>query len=349
MKSAVAVGSRTVGAGHPVLVIAEAGVNHNGDPDLAKQLVEAAAAAGADAVKFQAVSAARVASAVAAKVGYQRATADPSESQVQMLRRLELPSDAYGMLARRCAEQGLLFLCSPFDAQSVDALEATGVPAFKVGSGELTNHPFLAHIARKGRPVLLSTGMSTLPEVREAAAVVTAGGAELVLLHCVSTYPARVADANLRAIPTMAQELDVPVGWSDHTLNDEVAVAAVAIGACVVEKHLTLDRSMEGPDHAASLEPVDFTRLVRAIRHVEAAVGDGVKRPVPDEEENRRLVRRSLVVTEDLPAGEMLTECVVDALRPGTGIPPSRRHEVVGRRARRDLGAGELLGWDALE
>lgn len=342
------IGGRRVGGDAPVLVIAEIGVNHNGNPALARSLVEAAADAGADAVKVQSFSAERVAGARAPKAAYQLETTDTRESQLAMLRRLELPTGEEAALAARCSELGLMFLSTPFDPASADALEAVEVPAYKVGSGDLTNHPLLAYVAAKRRPVLLSTGMADLAEVSDAAAVVRGAGAPLVLLHCVSSYPADPAEANLRAIPAIAHALDTPVGWSDHTSGLSTALAAVALGACVVERHLTLDRTLPGPDHAASSEPAEFGALVAAIRAVESALGDGVKRPADSERENRRLVRRSLVAARDLPVGTVLEEAMLDALRPGTGIAPSAWREVVGRRLGRDLAAHEPLAWDDL-
>jgi N-acetylneuraminate synthase/N,N'-diacetyllegionaminate synthase len=343
MAPTIDVAGRRVGAGEPVLVIAEAGVNHNGDLALALDLVDAAAGAGADAVKFQAFSAARVVARSAPKADYQLAGTDPGESQLDMLRRLELSADANAALQARCAERGVLFLSTPFDVQSADGLDALGIPAFKIGSGELTNHLLLAHVARLGRPVLLSTGMAELDEVRAAVELVRGLGAGVMVLHCVSEYPAALEDANLRAIPTMAAELGVPVGWSDHTPGTEAAVAAVALGAAVVEKHLTLDRAMEGPDHAASLEPGRFADLVRSVRRVESALGDGVKRPAPAELSNRERVRRGLVVTRDLPAGHLVTQADLDALRPPAGISPAAIGDVLGRRTARAIARGEPL------
>jgi N-acetylneuraminate synthase/N,N'-diacetyllegionaminate synthase len=344
----VDIGGRRVGPGAPVLVIAEAGVNHNGDLDLARRLVDAAADAGADIVKFQAFRADRVAAPHAPKAGYQLEATDPGESQRDMLRRLELSGEANAALRDHCAERGVVFLSSPFDTASADDLERLGVPAFKIGSGELTNHPFLEYVARKELPVILSTGMATLDEVRDAGAVIAAAGAPYAVLHCVSNYPSAAADSNLRAIPAMASALGVPVGWSDHTTGTETALAAVALGACILEKHLTLDRSLPGPDHAASFEPGELADLIAAVRTAEAALGDGVKRPAANELANREIVRRGLVLTRDLAAGETLAPELLDALRPGTGITPAQLGEVVGRRAARPLPAGHRLGWEDL-
>jgi N,N'-diacetyllegionaminate synthase len=340
----VEIGGRTVGHGAPCFVIGEAGVNHDGDPERALALVDAAAEAGVDAVKFQTFDASRLVAVDAPKARYQLDGTDPQESQRTMLARLELDAPAHRALVARCAERGVVFLSTPFDAQSADLLEELGVPAFKLASPDLTNLPLIEHVARKGRPLLLSTGMAELDEVREAVATALGAGAPgVVVLHCVSAYPADPREANLRAITTLAEALGLPVGWSDHTLGEETALAAVALGAAVLEKHLTLDRTLPGPDHAASLEPDELARLVRAVRVVEAALGDGVKRPAPSEAENRRVVRRSLAAAYDLDAGTVVEAPMLLALRPGTGISPARLHDVVGRRLARPVRGGALL------
>jgi len=346
----VTLAQRAIGAGHPVFVIAEAGVNHNGDLDLARRLVDVAAAAGADAVKFQTFAAERVATREAPKADYQRQTTSAEESQQQMLRRLELSPAAHRELQAHARGRGLLFLSTPFDEPSADLLDALGVPAIKIGSGEVTNLPFLQHIARKGRPVILSTGMSTLDEVAAAVAAVRATGhLELILLHCVSEYPARAIDANLRAMQTLAGAFRTPVGYSDHTTGLEVALAAVALGASVIEKHFTLDRTLPGPDHRASLEPAELTALVRGIRVVEQALGNGVKAPTPGELANRIVARRSLAAAVDLPVGCALTRESLCALRPATGIPPASLPVVLGRKLTRARRAGEVITWGDLE
>jgi N,N'-diacetyllegionaminate synthase len=314
---------RLIGPGEPCLIIAEAGVNHDGLLERALALVDAAHAARADAVKFQTFRAEALVSPGAAKAEYQKQDR-AEESQLEMIRRLELPFDAFPAIQTRAAERGLLFLSTPFDELSADWLAQLEVPAFKVGSGDLTNLPFLRYLARRGVPLILSTGMSTLREVRDAVdAVRETAPVPLALLHCVSSYPADPADANLRAMATLAAAFEVPVGYSDHTAGIETALAAVALGACVVEKHLTLDRALPGPDHAASLEPDAFARMVEGIRTVERALGDGIKRPRPSEADAASVARRSLVITRDLEAGTVLDGSHVAIRRPGTGIPPS--------------------------
>jgi N-acetylneuraminate synthase/N,N'-diacetyllegionaminate synthase len=332
-----------VGRGQRVFVIAEAGVNHNGDPELARRLARTAADAGADAVKFQTFDADRVASEDSPKAAYQLETTNPNESQRQMLRSLQLPEDEYEPLARFCGELGIVFLSTPFDELSVDLLEPL-VPAFKLGSGEVTNLPLLRHVAGKGKPVILSTGMSDLAEVREAvAALRRAGDPPLVLLHCVSSYPAPASAANLRAIQTMAEDTGVPIGYSDHTEGLEASLAAVALGACVIEKHFTLDRAMEGPDHPASLEPADLARLIAGIREVEAALGNGEKQPQDVELPNRDVVRRSLTAARPIAAGEEITAGHLISLRPAGGISPMDFDRVIGRVAAREIPAGERI------
>ena len=344
------IGARRIGGGAPCFVIAEAGVNHNGDPALAAALVDAAADAGADAVKFQTFAADRLTTAAAPKADYQRARTGDSDSMREMLRKLELPPDAHRTLQQRCAARGMMFLSTPFDEHSADLLDDLGVPAFKVPSGEITNTLLLDHIARKGRPLLMSTGMATLDEVRCAVDTVRrAGNDALALLQCTSAYPAPIERANLRSIATLAETFAVPVGYSDHTLGTTAAFAAVALGASIVEKHLTTDRTLAGPDHAASLEPQEFAALVRGVRDVEAALGDGVKAPAPEEHAIAAVARRSLVAARQLRAGETLTREMVAAKRPGTGLAPATLPQFVGRRLRVDVAADALLSHDMFE
>jgi N,N'-diacetyllegionaminate synthase len=343
-ESTVFIGSRRIGPGEPVFIIAEAGVNHNGDFGLAKQLVDAAQEAGADAVKFQTFRAENVASPAAEKAAYQVETTGAEESQLSMLRRLELPDEAYRELEKYCQARGILFLSTPFDERSVDLLDDLNVPAFKVGSGELTNLPFLRYIAKRRKPVILSSGMATLEEVKLAVNVLRGAGCNgIIVLHCVSAYPAEPADANLRAMATMAAALELPVGFSDHTVTFEVPIAAAALGACVIEKHITLDTSLPGPDHRTSFDPADFTKLCYAIRNVEKALGDGTKRPSPNELDVARVARRSLHVARDLERGHALRADDLIACRPGSGISVAAWDSVVGRRLSHALAGGVML------
>lgn len=344
------VAGRRIGKGQPCFVIAEAGVNHNGSLQLALQLVDAAASAGADAVKFQTFHAEDVASADARQARYQQVNTGRVESQLEMARRLELSPDDHQRLVRHCRSKRIMFLSSPFDLRSADLLADLGVPAYKVGSGELTNHPFLAHLAGKGRPLIISTGMAAIREVDEAmAAVASAGAAPVALLHCVSNYPTDPTDCNLAAMGTLREAFGVPVGWSDHTLGVHVAVAAVALGASIIEKHLTLDRRLPGPDHRASIEPAEFRELVRQARDVEAAIGTGEKRPRSSEEDTAAVARRSLFAASDLPEGHRLGAVDIRVLRPGTGIPPNRLAELLGRSLKRPVAAGTMLREDDFE
>ena len=345
----VEIGHHSVGPGSPCFIIAEAGVNHNGDVESARRLVDVAVEAGADAVKFQTFHAGKLASIDAPKAEYQLQTTPDAESQLEMLRGLELSPQAHRELQAYCAERGVLFMSTPFDNESADLLDELKVPVFKIGSGEITNWPLLEHVAAKGKPLILSTGMSYLSEVDEAVRVIRGLGCDqLILLHCVTNYPAEPADANLRAMQTMAMAFDVPVGYSDHTLGINVPVAAVALGACVIEKHFTLDRTLPGPDQAASLEPNEFSAMVAGIRTVEAALGQAKKEPSPSEMANRRIARRSLAASVDIPAGSVLERHTLTTLRPATGIQPPVLEEILGLRVIRPLNAGQILEWGHL-
>ena len=345
----VKIGGCKIGSGQPCFIIAEAGVNHNGNREMALKMVDAAKAAGADAVKFQTFRAEKIVTPDAPMAVYQRQATGIDEFQLQMLKRLELSPEAHRELQAYCRERDLLFLSTPFDEESADFLEMLGIPAFKVPSGEITNMPFLEHIAGKGRPIILSTGMSSLEEVRAAADLIRKiGNNYLILLHCVSAYPANAADANLRAMQTMERAFDVPVGYSDHTLGVEVALAAVALGACVIEKHFTLDRNLSGPDHRASLEPDELRTLVSGVRTVEAALGHGRKEPAPCEAETASVARKSVVAARHIPAGAVLTEEMVALKRPGSGLHPSLLSLLLGRKARHDIPAGTLLTLEML-
>ncbi len=341
----VEIAGRKIGSGFPCFVIAEAGVNHNGSLELALKLVDAAAVAGADAVKFQTFVAERLVTVTAAKAAYQARNTGTDGSQLEMLKALELSPEAHATLIAHCRQRGILFLSSPFEEESSDFLDALGVTAFKVPSGELTNLPLLRHLARKGRPLIVSTGMATLAEVDEAVeALRGAGCRKIILLHCVSQYPADPQDSNLRAMATMREAFGVPVGFSDHARDSTVAIVAVALGACVLEKHFTLDRALPGPDHRASVEPEELTALVRAVRSAEQALGDGRKEPKSCETETARTARKSLVAAKVIAMGATLTADMVEIKRPGTGLPPKRMAMLLGRRARLEIPSGVLLG-----
>jgi N-acetylneuraminate synthase/N,N'-diacetyllegionaminate synthase len=340
-----AIGAREIGPPHPCYVIAEAGVNHNGDVSLAHSLVDAAAETGADAVKFQTFDPGRLVSERAPKAEYQKQTTGTAESQKTMLEALVLSRPAHRELAAHARERGLQFLSSPFDEESADFLMELDLPAFKIPSGEVTNLPLLRHIARFGRPLLVSTGMCEMAEVSEAMdAIRIAGDPPVALLHCVSNYPADPRSANLRAMPSLAAAFGVPVGWSDHTMGIDIALAAVALDACVLEKHLTVSRSLPGPDHRASLEPQEFARLVRGVRAVELARGDGIKRPQDEELGTREVARKSLHWTRALAKGHCVDLTDLICLRPGHGVPPGRLDQVVGCRLLRDVEEGAMVG-----
>jgi N-acetylneuraminate synthase len=341
-----------------VFVIAEAGVNHNGDPALAVRLADAARAAGADAVKFQTFRAEDVVSESAPTADYQRANTGAT-SQFAMIKALELTDEGHRQVARHCAAAGIEFFSTPFSPAAVDQLVALGVRRLKLPSGEITNRPLLQKAAATGLPLLVSTGMSTLDEVRTAVGWIEQawqqGGrpqAEpaLVLLHCTSAYPAPADALNLRAVATLAGAFpQLPVGYSDHSHGIEAALGAIALGASVIEKHLTLDKGMAGPDHLASADPSEFAALVQAIRRLEPMLGDGVKRPQPIEENTRAVARRSVVTARSLPPGHVLAAADLVLRRPGTGIAPDQLEALVGRRLRTRVAADVPLQWSELE
>lgn len=340
----LALASREVGPGHSCYVIAEGGVNHNGDVALAHRLVEAAADAGVDAVKFQTFNPERLVAAGSPKADYQKRATGATESQRAMLEALVLPRAAHHELAAHARERGIQFLSSPFDEESADFLLDLDLPAFKIPSGEITNLPLLRHLARFGRPLLLSTGMSEMVEVSEAMDVIrTASDPPLALFHCVSNYPAEPRSANLRAMRSLADAFGVPVGWSDHTMGIEIALAATALGACLLEKHLTLSRGLSGPDHRASLEPSEFAALVRGVRAVESALGDGIKRPQDEELGIRKVARKSLHWTRALPAGHRVEPTDLTCLRPGEGLPPSHADRLGGLPLLRNVEQGAMV------
>ena len=344
----VRIAGKTIGEGYPVFVIAEAGCNHNGNIAMAKRLVDAASEAEADAVKFQTFTSSALVIPHAAKADYQKKNSgSPDETQYALLKKLELPFHSFTTLKAYCKEKGIIFLSTPFDNGSADLLDQLHVPAFKIASGEITNFPFLSHIARKKKPIILSTGMSTLEEVEKAVALLNqSGGAELILLHCTSDYPAPPEDVNLRAMNTLHRRFRVPAGLSDHTPGGAVALAAVALGASVIEKHLTLDKGLPGPDHRASLEPHELKLLVEDIRSVEKALGDGIKKPSPAEIRTRFFARKSIVTATPIKKGQLLTERNLTVKRPGTGISPTEWETVLGRKAVRDFEKDELLEID---
>ena len=321
------------------LIIAEAGVNHNGRLDLALKLVDEAKRAGADAVKFQTAIPSLVATTFAGKAPYQKRTTQPAESQLRMLEKILLPLEAFRQISDYCAEQGIIFFSTAFDLTSLELLEALKQPFHKIPSGEITNLPFLREVGRCGRPVLLSTGMCNLGEVESAINAIEVAGTPrsmITALQCNTEYPTPLCDVNLRAMCTLGNAFGVQFGYSDHTEGIDVPIAAVALGASVIEKHLTLAREMPGPDHKASIEPDEFSAMVRSIRRIEEALGSSQKKPSMSELQNRLVARRSIVALTSIKAGDLFSPQNVCAKRPGGGISPMRWDEVVGRVASRD-------------
>ena len=331
------------------LIIAEAGVNHNGNFELAKRLVDKAVEGGADIVKFQTCKAENVISRYADKAEYQKVTTGEADSQLEMVRKLMLTYEEYGKLKEYCDEKGIEFLSTAFDLPSVDYLHSIGMRRWKIPSGEITNLPLLIKIAQLGEPIIMSTGMSELSEVGDAIKVLKENGAgEITILHCTTEYPAPYEDVNLKAIDTMKEAFGLPVGYSDHTKGLEIPVAAVARGACVIEKHFTLDRNMEGPDHKASIEPDELKQMVDMIRHVEAAIGDGVKKVSPSELKNQDIARKSIIAKTMIKAGDVFSEENITTKRPGSGINPMKWFDLLGKRAKHDYQEDYLIEEDEL-
>ncbi|MBU1666270.1 MAG: N-acetylneuraminate synthase [Gammaproteobacteria bacterium] len=330
----------------PVLIIAEAGVNHNGDLELARRLIDAAAEAGADLVKFQTFKADRLVTATARKADYQTRNSGGGETQHEMLRRLELSPEAHHELIAHCQTRGIGFFSTGFDNESVDFLASLGQERFKIPSGEITNLPYLRNMGRYGREIILSTGMATLGDIEAAIDALEQAGtprSRLTVLHCTTEYPTPMAEVNLRAMQSIAQAFGVRVGYSDHTPGIEVAIAATALGATIIEKHFTLDRNLPGPDHKASLEPDELKAMVAAIRNIEIALGDGIKRLTPSEAKNKPIARKSLVASQSIREGEMFSAENITAKRPGTGISPMRWDEVMGQVAKRNYQVDDLI------
>lgn len=327
-----------------VTIIAEAGVNHNGNFGLAMEMADAAKTAGADIVKYQTFQPEELASRYADKASYQKETTDAGESQLSMLKKLTLLPEEYQQLKHHCDEIDITFLSTPFDLESIAFLDTLDMPFWKIPSGEVTNLPYLLAIAKTKRPVVMSTGMCETEEIQAAMDVLRESGTpKVTLLHCNTEYPTPYADVNLRAMASMRERFGVEVGYSDHTPGVEVPIAAAAMGAAVIEKHFTLDRNMEGPDHKASLEPDELKAMVSAVRHVEAALGDGVKQPSSSEQKNMAIARKSIVARRAIRRGELLTEENLTAKRPGSGISPMRWFEIIGTRAARDFAEDELI------
>lgn len=326
------------------LIIAEAGVNHNGSLDLALEMVDAAKDAGADIVKFQTAKPEKVISRFAEKAEYQKETTGSDESQLEMCKKIHLKYDDYYVIKKHCEKKKIDFLSTPFDLDSVDFLEELGCTMWKIPSGEITNLPYLEKIGNTKKPVILSTGMCTRKEIGEALEVLNKAGSERVsLLHCVTQYPTPYQDVNLAAMISMKNEYKCEVGFSDHTLGIEIPIAAVAMGATIVEKHFTMDRTMIGPDHKASLEPNELKQMIVSIRNVEEAIGDGEKKPALSEIANINIARKSIVAAQNIKKGELFTEQNITTKRPGNGISPMRWYDVIGQMANRNYMEDELI------
>ncbi len=326
-----------------VYIIAEAGVNHNGSFETACKMVDAAKAAGVDCIKFQTFKSKNLVSRTAQKAEYQKATTGDS-SQQDMLKKLELSFADFSRLKEYCGRKGICFLSTPFDFDSIDFLNTIEMPFWKVPSGEVTNFPYLLALAKTGKPVVMSTGMCTLQEIQEAIDVLRKNGTkEIKLLHCNTEYPTPFEDVNLKAMQTMRNKFQLEVGYSDHTKGIEVPIAAVTLGATIIEKHFTLDRNMEGPDHKASLEPQELAEMVKSIRNIEKALGNGDKAPSPSEQKNIAVARKSIVAKTKINSGEIFSEKNITVKRPGTGISPMKWFEVLGKKAIRDFDEDELI------
>lgn len=329
-----------------VFIIAEAGVNHNGSVETAKKLISAAKEAGADSVKFQTSRADKVISRFAPKAEYQKKTTGEFESQLDMARKLALSKEAHKELIDDCGRKGIMFLSTPFDLEGIDLLNSLGLETLKIPSGEITNLPYLRKIGSLGKKIIISTGMASLEEVRAALEILGSCGTskeDLIVLHCNTEYPTPVEDVNLTAMLTIRDAFKVKVGYSDHTLGIEVPIAAVALGAVAIEKHLTLDKTLQGPDHKASLEPDEFKKMVESIRNIEKASGDGVKKASPSEIKNKAIARKSIVAKRNIGKGECFTEENITAKRPGTGISPMAWDALIDKRAKRPFAEDELI------
>jgi len=348
MEKYIQIGNRKIGTGRPVFIIAEAGVNHNGNLKLAKKMVDSAKSSGADAIKFQTFKAEKMATPDAPKARYQE-SAVSSESQFEMLKSLELSEFDFVKLFNYCKKKKIIFLSTPFDADSAEFLYKLSVPIFKISSGELTNTLLLLQIAKYGKPIILSTGMATMQEVKDAVRMIySTGNKKLILLHCTSNYPARFVDLNLKAIKTLRKAFNIPVGYSDHTEGMHAAIYAIAMGACVIEKHFTLNRNFHGPDHKFSLEPKKLFEMIKNIRDIEKVIGNGIKIPAKSEDEIKKAARKSIVADTDIRKGVRLTEDMVAFKRPGTGIEPKYLNRIIGRRLKFNIEKDRVFTWDLI-
>ena len=342
----ITIANKKIGDGYPIFFIAEAGVNHNGSIQLAYKLIDVASASGADAVKFQTFKAENLVSKNAQKAEYQKQVTNQSESQLNMLKKLELDTNAHKKLINYCKKKDIVFLSTPFDHESIDLLNGLGLQIFKIPSGEITSLTYLRHIGSLGKEVILSTGMSTLKEIEEALKILTSAGTSkenITILHANTMYPTPMEDVNLRAMQTIQDKFGVAVGYSDHTLGIEVDIAAVAMGATIIEKHFTIDKTMDGPDHKSSIDPEELKAMVSAIRNIEKALGSSIKKPSKSEKPNIIMARKSIVARKSIKKGELFTEKNITIKRPGIGISPMKWDTILGKVAERDYQIDDLL------
>lgn len=341
----IAIGAHTIGAGYPPFIIAEAGVNHNGDVNLALKLIDAAKDAGADAIKFQTFKAHEVATEKADMAEYQKKNLNTNGAQIAMLKKLELQEEHYPALIEHCKKRNIMFLSTPHGGiASINFLETLKHPAYKISSPDIINRPLLERAAKTKKPIILSTGMATLKEVRDALLWITrAGNRKVILLHCTSNYPTPPEEVNLRAMQTLMRTFQIPVGYSDHSESAQASLMAVTLGACIIEKHFTLDRTMEGPDHAASLEPTELADLISSVRNVERFMGSAQKKPTKSELKILPTIRRSIVTSRPVTKGEKITFEMLEFKRPGTGISPAQYKSVIGKKVRRNLPNDHVL------
>ena len=345
------ISNKLVGGDAPCLIIAEAGSNYNGSLEIAKTLVNAAVLAGADIVKFQTFKADLVVTKTTPKAEYQKSGENDSQSYYDLLKWLEMPESEWKELKQYCEQKGIIFMSTPHSGKwSVDLLEQLRVPAYKIGSGDLTNLPFLEYIAKKGKPMIISTGMAVMKEIKDAVQTIqAAGNNQIAVLQCTTSYPLEIENVNLRAMDTIQKEVGAIIGFSDHTLGNETAFAAVARGAKIIEKHFTINKDLPGPDHKASATPEEFQKLVEGIRKVEKALGRAEKIPTKMEREIANIARKSIIAARTIPAGTSITEDMLIIKRPGTGLLPRQLKEVIGKRAKKNLPADTLISWEMLE
>ncbi len=349
MNKTIYINKTPIGAGYPVYIIAEAGVNHNGRLDLALELVKKAKECGADCVKFQTFKAAQIVTPEAPKANYQLQVTDPGESQFDMLKKLELQTEDWQKIMAYCQEMDIQFLSTPYNKEDADLLADLSVDAYKIASGQLVETPFLQHVARKGKPMIISSGMATLAEVYEGVqAIREAGNEDIILLQCTTNYPSSLEDANIRAMVSMSEALNITVGYSDHVPNNYACYASVALGACLIEKHFTLDVNMEGPDHSSSLDPPGLEELVKGIRNIETSLGSPLKKPTPAEVANTQGMRRSIIAVRPLAEGTIIKEEDLGYKRPATGVPPGMLNDILGKTVRKAIPADTPISFDAI-